>query len=93
MAKTMRKKYLKIHIFAGNILMPRFYVGFEIELTLVPLIILPWPWPIFAYIERNSRIRSKGIEGAPNSTRSCTLATCTYKTNVVGVGRPAQRSE
>ena len=61
MAKTMRKKNLKIHIFAGNILMPRFYVGFEIEL---PLVILPWPWPIFAYIERNFRIRSKGIEGA-----------------------------
>ena len=65
----MRKKYLKIHIFAGNILMPRFYVGFEIELTLVPLVILPWPWPIFAYIERNSRIRSKGIEGAGRQAR------------------------
>ena len=35
MAKTMRKKNLKIQILAGNTLMSRFHVGFEIELPLV----------------------------------------------------------
>ena len=35
MAKTMRKKNLKIQILAGNTLMSRFRVSFEIELPLV----------------------------------------------------------
>ena len=34
MAKTMRKTNLKIQILAGNTLMSRFHVGFEIELPL-----------------------------------------------------------
>ena len=34
MAKTMRKKNLKIQIVAGNTSMLRFHVGFEIELHL-----------------------------------------------------------
>ena len=38
MAKTMRKKNLKIQIFAGNTLMSRFHVGFEIELPLASAI-------------------------------------------------------
>ena len=35
MAKTMRKKNFKIQILAGNTLMSRFHVGFEIDLPLV----------------------------------------------------------
>ena len=35
MTKTMRKQNLKIQILAGNTLMSRFHVGFEIELPLV----------------------------------------------------------
>ena len=35
MAKTMRKKNLKIQILAGSTLMSRFHVGFEIELPLL----------------------------------------------------------
>ena len=34
MAKAMRKTNLKIQILAGNTLMSRFHVGFEIELPL-----------------------------------------------------------
>ena len=34
MAKTMRKNNSKIQILAGNTLMSRFHVGFEIELPL-----------------------------------------------------------
>ena len=34
MAKTMSKKNLKIQILAGNTLMSKFHVGFEIELPL-----------------------------------------------------------
>ena len=34
MAKTMRKKKLKIQILTGSTLMSRFNVGFEIELPL-----------------------------------------------------------
>ena len=35
MAKTTRKNNLKIQILAGNTLMSRFHVGFEIELPLI----------------------------------------------------------
>ena len=35
MAKTMKKKNLKIQILAGNTLMSSFHVSFEIELPLV----------------------------------------------------------
>ena len=38
MAKTMRKKNLKIQILARNTLMSRFDVGLEIELPLIVLI-------------------------------------------------------
>ena len=38
MAKIMRKKNLKIQIFAGNTLISRFHVGFEILLPLVFLL-------------------------------------------------------
>ena len=43
MAKTMRKKDLKIQILARNILMSRFHVGFDIELPLVTLVLTNKP--------------------------------------------------
>ena len=48
MAKTMRKKNLKIQILAGNTLMSRFHVDFEIELPLVRPVCL---WATHTYLE------------------------------------------